>query len=423
MDSTAYSTTNTKNHNPSPPSNNSAQRTRLETVNEDTSAVARHLFYVRLKGLPWGTSKQQIIEFFQEICEIPREDINILISGGRASGEALVGLANEGDWTHALQNLNEKYIESRYIEVQRSSPVEWNRIASRVDKKHNVPISQTSLIILMRGLPFTAHEDDCLEFFKPIHCLGFHLTKEAQTGRPSGQGYAEFENKANFDAALKLHKKNMQDRYIELFESTIDELVENVTGKYPHVDNYDEPSPRIEFSKMHSSGYTTSVPNPTGAPPICIKMRGLPYDTTESEITKFFQRERITPSRIHRKQNGGEAFVEFANPAFGTLAMKLNRAFMGKRYVELFKVEYDEMSRLVGLPSHNSQPPKHQNFGSSPPNGGHYGRQGGNNYNNNNNNGGSYNQQSFRGNSHQQRFSPYGGGRGRGSRGRGRGRW
>jgi len=359
LDPSGYSTTNTKDHTQSPSKPN-FHANEPQSINNDTVKVARQTGYLRLKGLPWGCTKAEIVTFFEPVCKVENEDIYIIfLPDGRASGEALVGVADKRCENEACDSLNQQYIHQRYIDVHRASPDEWNRVLNRKQSKHSVPISDSSFVILMRGLPYSAHEDDCIEFFKPVSCLGVHFTKDAQ-GRPSGQGYAEFENKADYDAAMKCHKKSMQNRYIELFESSTDELIDNVKGRRRNRAF----QPTIQYHQ--TNGYTTSVVSQNG-PPACIKMRGLPYNTRENDITEFFQRENVTPSRIHRKKDGAEAFVEFANPSDAHLAMKLNKAFMGKRYVELFRVEYDEMAAQVGIAG---PPPETRHHSYGPPRGG-----------------------------------------------------
>merc|ERR1712003_75816 len=82
----------------------------------------------------------------------------------------------------------------------------------------------------------------------------------------------------------------------------------------------------------------------------CLLMRGLPYSCTESDITKFFQEIDVTPIRIHRKADGAEAYVEFYNISDTDTAMSRHRSYIGRRYIELFRVTYDDMARTVGLP-------------------------------------------------------------------------
>merc|ERR1719410_9593 len=82
----------------------------------------------------------------------------------------------------------------------------------------------------------------------------------------------------------------------------------------------------------------------------CLLMRGLPYSCTESDITKFFQEIDVTPIRIHRKADGAEAYVEFYNISDTDTAMSRHRSYIGRRYIELFRVTYEDMARTVGLP-------------------------------------------------------------------------
>jgi len=85
-------------------------------------------------------------------------------------------------------------------------------------------------------------------------------------------------------------------------------------------------------------------------------MRGLPYSCTESDITKFFQEIDVTPIRIHRKADGAEAYVEFYSVSDTDKAMTRHRNYIGRRYIELFRVTYEDMARTVGLPVATNTP-------------------------------------------------------------------
>lgn len=83
----------------------------------------------------------------------------------------------------------------------------------------------------------------------------------------------------------------------------------------------------------------------------CLRMQGIPFSTTEAEITRFFQEGRVTPVRMHRKANGGQAFVEFSGEAECKQALLLHKQYIGSRYIELNPVPYEEVAATVGLPS------------------------------------------------------------------------
>eukprot|EP00494_Astrolonche_serrata_P034371 UN34640 len=284
-------------------------------------------YYLRMRGLPWGTSTKDIMDFFKGV-EIQTENIMILkMPNGKDSGEGLVGFKEQASYDKAM-TFEKKYIQNRYIELYPSAPEEWTRIANRTDRVLPAPINPNSYVVHMRGLPFSVHEDDCLAFFKGVSCLGVHLTKDG-LGRPSGQGYAEFETAEAFSNAMTFNKSHIHNRYIELFESNVEELVGAVTRTQPTTRNTPSRSSRSSNSApSYNQPYSSAT---AGQVPTCIHMRGLPYNSTEDDITRFFaEGQGVTPSRIHRKADGTEAFAEFRTFSEGELAMKQNKKFMGR---------------------------------------------------------------------------------------------
>jgi len=80
----------------------------------------------------------------------------------------------------------------------------------------------------------------------------------------------------------------------------------------------------------------------------CFLMKGLPFKTTETQITNFFQEAGVMPCRIHRKEDGTEAYVEFRTEREKTLALTRHKKWMGKRYVELFPCSLEDIERRIG---------------------------------------------------------------------------
>merc|ERR1740130_868801 len=81
----------------------------------------------------------------------------------------------------------------------------------------------------------------------------------------------------------------------------------------------------------------------------CLSMCGIPMQATEVDITHFFQDAQVIPVRIHRKANGGEAFIEFNSPVEVASAMNLQQTPNGQQF-QLTPVDYDFMAQKVGLP-------------------------------------------------------------------------
>ena len=288
-------------------------------------------YVVRLRGLPWSARETEITEFFDE--EELKEVQIVYLTDGRASGEALVEFGSVESFQSAFLK-NRQHIGHRYIEIFKSTGMEIDTAAGRAVRPPARP-PKSQYVIRMRGLPYSATDEDVMEFFDIPRPTGIHLIKD-DLGRPSGEGFVEFATEVDAIAAMAKHRHHMGHRYIELFRSSPEEL-------------------------MRALGLTTGWYNSRngGSQPksTCILMRGLPYSCTESDITKFFQEIDVTPIRIHRKADGAEAYVEFYSISDTDKAMTRHRNYIGRRYIELFRVTYEDMARTVGLPVANTNIP------------------------------------------------------------------
>ncbi|XP_029830268.1 heterogeneous nuclear ribonucleoprotein H3 isoform X6 [Ixodes scapularis] len=215
-------------------------------------------FVLRIRGLPWSTTKEEILNFFTS------KEVNIKggISGvhmtlsreGRPSGEAYIELESEQDVEVGLQRHNE-HIGHRYIEIFKSSLQEIRSAVGMGVPKMMRPLgtarpgpydrgdrfggpsrygfveedgygdfggsggarySATGHFVHMRGLPFRATERDIFEFFQPMNPMNVHLIYE-DSGRPSGECDVEFATHEEAVKAMSKDKAHMQHRYIELF--------------------------------------------------------------------------------------------------------------------------------------------------------------------------------------------------------------
>jgi len=285
-------------------------------------------FVCRLRGLPWEATKQQLLDFF-EGCDIIESQI-LYLPNGRATGEAVIELSTNADMEKALAK-NMDHIGSRYIEVFKATGEDMDRAMGRPveSEEGTVPVNKNSHVVRMRGLPFSSLDQDVRDFFGQANLqpIGVHIVREAITSRPSGICFCEFNTEAEASQALQLNKRTMGERYIEIFSSKVDDLC------------------RAMGVPGYGEGWKAN-PDITGS--CCVKMRGLPYACNEVDITKFFQEAGVTPTRIHRKADGAEAYVEFSTPEEADTAMQRNKQYIKHRYIELFRVSYTEVQRNVG---------------------------------------------------------------------------
>jgi len=310
---------------------------------------------VRLRGLPWEATRDDVLNFFNNI-NVTNLHI-IYLPNGRATGEAIVELETQEHYASALER-NNQHLGHRYIEVFKSTADDMDR-ALGINKgvggsgENKIPFSQSSFVVRMRGLPFSSLEEDIREFFAQVglNALAVHIVREEGLGRPSGIAYVEFQTQADQRTALTQDRKTIGSRYIELFPSKVEELCRamGVHGT----------TPLAGYATQPWAG-TAGMAAATGGTS-CIKMRGLPFNSTEVDITRFFQEAGVTPVRIHRKADGAESFVEFLSSTDADKAMTRQKAYMKNRYIELFRVSFQEVARTVGLapvqPGYGGFPP------------------------------------------------------------------
>ena len=78
-------------------------------------------FVIRCRGLPWSTTVDEIVNFFEDcVFQEGGESVHMTLTReGRPSGEAYIELATEEDLEKALlkdkQHMGKRYIEGKFI--------------------------------------------------------------------------------------------------------------------------------------------------------------------------------------------------------------------------------------------------------------------------------------------------------------------
>uniref|UniRef100_A0A2H1V9H7 SFRICE_000935 n=1 Tax=Spodoptera frugiperda TaxID=7108 RepID=A0A2H1V9H7_SPOFR len=239
--------------------------------------VSDDMGIVKLRGLPFGCNKEEIIQFFDAsylypkaynlifICTSDGAGLTVATDGvhllsdvtGRASGEAFVHFVDKESAQEALNRDREK-IGHRYIEVFLSSADEVRAYTARIESGFRssrgyrpTPYDRNDRFsgrfgsrgrgsfgrgggyggggrggfrragsgchcVHMRGLPFKATPQDIAYFFKPIRPMNINILYD-NSGRPSGEADVEFECHEDAMRAMRRDKNNMDHRYVELF--------------------------------------------------------------------------------------------------------------------------------------------------------------------------------------------------------------
>uniref|UniRef100_UPI003AAC8F82 G-rich sequence factor 1 n=1 Tax=Centroberyx gerrardi TaxID=166262 RepID=UPI003AAC8F82 len=225
-----------------------------EVTNSDAEAMLKETVQVpasdgvvRLRGLPFSCTEDDITLFFSGL-EIVEDGVTIVLDHrGRNSGEAYVQFSSQEVADEALQR-NREVIGNRYIEVFPSRSTEihssWRRAESAPQGRNSgeayvhVPATQPAPktashqssvppvhYVHVRGLPFQVTGQDVVQFFSPL-ALSKILIECGPDGTPSGEADVFFTCHQDAVDAMSRDKLHLGERYIELFLNSVPETNE-----------------------------------------------------------------------------------------------------------------------------------------------------------------------------------------------------
>ncbi|KAL5018011.1 hypothetical protein ScPMuIL_003733 [Solemya velum] len=369
---------------------------------------------VRLRGLPWSATAEDVVKFFGDAEILGGEGgVNFTYSReGRPSGEAFVEFISP-DAVDAGLKKNNCHMGQRYIEVFRSKKSEMDWVIKRAGP--NQSMGSNEAVVRLRGLPFGCSKEEIAQFFTGLEIVpnGIMLPEDRQ-GRSTGEAYVQFANQEIAERALGKHKERIGHRYIEIFKSSMVEansamgpsrirplmsgnVMPNRPGPYDRTerfgmgggsggagggggffeDDYDEygggyggssfgmgggrmGNMRNQQQRGRMGGMGGGMNRNRGETPgshymsktgHSVHMRGLPFQALEQDIFDFFA--PLKPSKVEFEfgPNGrptGEANVDFSTHSDAVDAMKKHKSNMQHRYIELFLNSTQSEDRMGG---------------------------------------------------------------------------
>ncbi|XP_077434373.1 heterogeneous nuclear ribonucleoprotein H isoform X2 [Vanacampus margaritifer] len=267
---------------------------------------------VRLRGLPFGCSKEEIVQFFSGLEIVPNGITLPVDIQGRSTGEAFVQFASQDIAEKALKKHKER-IGHRYIEIFKSSRAEV--------RTHYEP--QRKPMSMQRPSPYD----------RPSGGRGSYnmMNRGGSYDRMRRGGYGGGVSSGR-RSEIRFGDQLLQHSLHLLSMAQVVVRSEKIPPKMA--------LSRFIYSGVSDSRYSdgggSSFQSTTGH---CVHMRGLPYRATESDIYIFFS--PLNPVRVHIEVGPdgrvtGEADVEFATHEDAVAAMSKDKANMQHRYVELF---------------------------------------------------------------------------------------
>merc|ERR1712018_1008856 len=125
-------------------------------------------------------------------------------------------------------------------------------------------------VVRLRGLPFSQHiESDIETFFTGLHILDIKILT-SRSGKPQGEALVQFSNRDMLYKALKMHKKTIGTRYIEVYQS--------------NMKSWDFFKDKEHVIKAEGLQYERSE---QWRDPNTVCMKGLPYSANTDQIKQF----------------------------------------------------------------------------------------------------------------------------------------
>eukprot|EP00058_Branchiostoma_floridae_P008454 XP_002593942.1 hypothetical protein BRAFLDRAFT_234856 [Branchiostoma floridae] len=229
--------------------------------------------------------------------------------------------------------------------VMPRSGAQQNRAQGTQRPRSRSPIDRTdSMCISLKGLPYTAKDKDVRDFFKGLGIRKVWI--DFEDGKAIGSGFVEFKSYGDQKAALRMHKKYMGSRYIEVTSAPS-------TDMQKHIQKF-HTKPKKGSKSPGKEAKTTKELDPRAK--CCMHVWNLPYKASKREIENFFTGSTIAERGIHMVYTktgefSGEVFVEFVSISDCDRAYKLRAKRLGGRMALLRPISREEMRDRMARPT------------------------------------------------------------------------
>ncbi|KAI0984115.1 hypothetical protein GJ496_003079 [Pomphorhynchus laevis] len=228
------------------PKSDDVGATNTTLNNNDSNNKKGERYVVKLRGLPWSATKEEVVSFMSG-CNIKNGTDGILMVSrhGPVRGEAFVELESENDLEVAMSK-HRDHMGTRYIEVFRSSAGEMNHVLNP-----KVVANWRDPVVRLRGIPYYCTKDDIYDFFSGLQIAhnGVYMSMD-ETGNASGLAFVAFTKMDIAFKALEKHRMMIGHRYVEVFQSSYSEarakMLDDIelSGRIPFVSKNVDRYPR-----------------------------------------------------------------------------------------------------------------------------------------------------------------------------------
>ena len=280
--------------------------------------------FVRVRGLPYSSTAEDIIEFFN----LPAEEVvavRIVVDDrGVAVGDAFLEVKSEAAAQKALE-LDRGTIGTRYVELSISSPWEEDATVYYALQRNKVNHNARFGGVDMRGGSGRG-------------------MRGGRGGRGGMNGYTMEEMWSSMNGGGGGRGGYMHPMMSQML---MNQMMFHMAM-----------SQRGGGMRGGGGGYGRGgmmMGDVDDEPSYVVRVRGLPFSSNEEQVGAFFNDVAIAPRGVHmvlndRGRNTGEAYIEVRSEEDVAKALAHDKGLMGTRYIEVFRSSFDDMGRVAGGP-------------------------------------------------------------------------
>lgn len=181
----------------------------INLTKSSSGPLSRSGFFVRMAGLPFRATEDEIKDFFKPVADCVGVRI-IYNRDGRPSGDAVAEFESNEMAEKAMKK-NREHLGSRFVVLTREDAGESH--GNGADARSG---SGSGFTIRMGGLPFRATVQEIMDWFNPEASCSHVRVLMNRDGRPSGEALAEFDTEEMAEKAMAKNKQYMGERFVIL---------------------------------------------------------------------------------------------------------------------------------------------------------------------------------------------------------------
>jgi len=291
--------------------------------------------FVKLSGLPWKATEDEIADFLGDIEIIGKVHI-ATNEAGRPTGDAFVKLGTKADLDKAMKRSRE-YLHNRFVIVEESNSESYEKHNKKVQKLEN----EENTFIQLRGLIWSATVEDIKKFLHDCKVKKV-VIKKNEHGRPTGDAFLQLDSEVDVDKAKSHNREYLGKRFViveEIYQSKFIQETQEVkeTDKKETVTKEStRPTPimkDLDYSTKH------------------VKLSNLPRDLSEHDISSFLK--DVTPKSVTMLKNG-LALIELEAEDDIVRSLICHNSTLSSRAIKVDQIEKSEVTKIFESIKSNS---------------------------------------------------------------------